>query len=263
MRPLCTVLCFVSVLLVCGSAYADKVNVDWDRQANFQQYKTYAWVESPNPPEDPLMARRIVQAVDGQLSAKGLQRVEPGQDPDLSVIYDSGVRQKVSWVPAPAWGWYGWYGGPGPGYGLYWGAPAYWGGPAWGWWDAPYTYYPLVEDIGTLAVTITDEHQKQAVWHGVASDALKDNPEKNARKICELIAKMFRKYPPPGCCGHVSRSTRSAVVEREHPILNAGQTPVIQRAGLQVNIFESAESARFISVRPWIYPFSREMDLRS
>lgn len=258
MRSTSVVSSFLCVLLVCSYAYADKVNVDWDRQANFRQYKTYAWLESPNPPEDQLMARRIIQAVDGQLSAKGLQRVEPGQDPDLSVTYDSGVHQKVSWVPypsTPAWGWYGWYGGPGPGYGPYWGGP--------GWWDSPYAWYPYVEDIGTLAVNISDEHQKQVVWRGVASDALKDNPEKNARKICELIAKMFRKYPPPGCCGHVSRSTRSAVVEREHPILNAGQTPVIQRAGLQVNIFESAESARFISVRPWIYPFSREMDLRS
>jgi|SRR5215831_11377897 len=239
MRPLCIVLSFLSALLVCGNAYADKVNVDWDRQANFQQYKTYAWFESPNPPEDQLMAKRIIQAVDSQLSAKGLHRVEPGEHPDLTVAYDSGVYQKISWVPypyAPAWGWYG---GPGPGYG------AYWGGPGWAWWDAPYASYPLVQDIGTLAVNITDEHQKQLVWRGVASDALKDNPEKNARKICELIAKMFRKYPPPGsCCRRASGSIQPAPVDFRYPGGSSKTT-----ADLQLNLAEFAESTRFSKVR--------------
>jgi len=222
-------LSFLSALLICGSAYADKVHVDWDRQANFQQYKTYAWLESLNPPEDPLMARRIVQAIDGQLSAKGLQKVELGEHPDLTVVYDSGLRQKVSWVPAPLPPAWGWYGGPAPGYG------PYWVGPGWGWWDAPYAYYPFVQDIGTLAVNITDEHQKQVVWRGVASDALKDDPEKNARKVCELITKMFRKYPPPGsCCRLPAGQAGPTPVERRREILEA---PAGQPADLQLNFF--------------------------
>src|SRR5215467_8753105 len=187
MRLLSTVLSFLLVLLAYGNGYADKVSVDWDRQPNFQQYKTYAWLESQNPIEDQLMAKRIIQAVDGQLSAKGLRRVEPDQGPDLSIAYESGVSQKVSWVPypfvAPAWGWYG---GPEPGCGPYW-------GPGWSGWDS-WGLYPLVQDVGTLAVNIVDERQKQLVWRGVASDTLKEKPEKNARKICELMDKMFRKY---------------------------------------------------------------------
>jgi len=213
MKLLSTVLSFLFVLLAYGNAYADKVNVDWDRQANFQQYKTYAWLESQNPAEDQLMAKRIVQAVDGQLSAKGLRRVEPGQDPDLSVAYESGVSQKVSWLPYPVPYPFvaptcGWYGGPGPGWGPYW-------GPGWGWWDAQYGVYPLVQDVGILAVNIVDERQKQLVWRGVGSDALKENPEKNARKICELVAKMFRKYPPSGpCCRHLSKAIEVFPIEQ-------------------------------------------------
>ena len=212
MRLLSTVLSFLFVLLAYGNAYADKVSVDWDRQANFQQYKTYAWLESQNPIEDQLMAKRIIQAVDGQLRAKGLRRVEPDQGPDLSIAYESGVSQKVSWVPypfvAPAWGWYA---GPEPGWGPYW-------GPGLGAWDAPYGVYPLVQDVGTLSVNIVDEHQKQLVWRGVASDTLKEKPEKNARKICELVAKMFRKYPPSGtCCRHVSQAKKAIPIEPVGP----------------------------------------------
>jgi hypothetical protein len=187
------------VLIACGSAYADKVSVDWDHHANFGQYKTYAWVDSKNPAQDQLMGTRIMQAVDGQLRAKGLQRVEPGQDPDLTVVYEAGVQQKVSWVPypwGPAWDW-GWAAGPG------WGPGWGWNG-GWGWWGGPDAYYPVVQDIGTLSVNIVDEHQKQLVWRGVASDALKDNPEKNARKICELVSKMFRRYPPMRLSGNPS-----------------------------------------------------------
>jgi hypothetical protein len=225
MRLLSTVLSFLFVLLAYGNAYADKVSVDWDRQANFQQYKTYAWLESQNPVEDQLMAKRIIQAVDGQLSAKGLRRVEPDQDPDLSIAYESGVSQKVSWVPypfvAPVCGWYA---GPEPGWGPY-------GGPGWGWWEAPYGVYPLVQDVGTLSVNIVDEHQKQLVWRGVASDTLKENPEKNARKICELVAKMFRKYPPSGtCCRHVSQAKKASNMTSM-----TSMTSIERTAGLQLN----------------------------
>jgi len=44
---------------------------------------------------------------------------------------------------------------------------------------------------------------------------LKENPEKNARKICELVAKMFRKYPPSGpCCRHLSRAIEAFPIEQ-------------------------------------------------
>jgi hypothetical protein len=197
------------MLVACGSGYADKVTVDWDRQANFGQYKTYAWTDSRNPAEDQLMAMRIMQAVDGQLRLKGLQKVEIGQNPDLSVEYDAGVSQKVDWVPdwwgpgyawGPGWGWSGWGPGGGPGWASYYG---------WGAWGGPNGYYPIVQDIGSIAVNITDQNRNQLVWRGVASDALKDNPEKNAKKICELVAKMFRKYPPQsGCCRRDVSRTR-------------------------------------------------------
>jgi hypothetical protein len=186
-------------MFFCGSAYADKVTVDWDRQANFGQYKTYAWTDSRNPAEDQLMAMRIMQAVDGQLRLKGLQKVEIGQSPDLTIEYDACVSQKVDWVPdwwgpgpawGPGWGWGGW----GPGWGAGW--ASYYGSGGWG---GPYGYYPIVQDIGSIAVNITDQNRNQMIWRGVASDALKDNPEKNAKKISELVAKMFKRYPP-GCC---------------------------------------------------------------
>jgi hypothetical protein len=208
MRPRRTAASLVFILLAGVSAYGDKVTVDWDRQADFARYKTYAWTPSKNPAQDQLMAMRITQAVDGQLRSKGLQKVEIGDNPDLSVAYDSSVSQKVSWVPywwgpgwawGPDWGWGpGWAWGPGWGWGLA-GGPGWAWGPGWGGWGGPSEFYPIVQDIGSLAVNIVDQSRQQLVWRGVASDAVKDKPEKNAKKIYELVAKMFKKYPPqPG-----------------------------------------------------------------
>src|ERR1035437_11164827 len=61
------------------TAVAQKTNIDWDSQANFSQYHTYAWEKSPHPASG-LWDQRITDAVDKQLQAKGLQKVDSYPD---------------------------------------------------------------------------------------------------------------------------------------------------------------------------------------
>ena len=61
-----------------GGCVTLRVNMDYDREADFSMYQSYAWQESDVSlaDDDPLMHQRLIQAVDDQLSAKGLQKLK-------------------------------------------------------------------------------------------------------------------------------------------------------------------------------------------
>ena len=82
---------FVFILCATSLAFAHKVRVDYDHSVNFSKYKTFMWVEKPQT-ENPLMDDRIVNAVNYQLSAKGLEPVTT--DADLSVRATSSIQEE-------------------------------------------------------------------------------------------------------------------------------------------------------------------------
>ena len=99
-------------LLVSSAAVAQKTNIDWDRQANFSQYHTYMWQKSPHPAKG-FWDQRIMDAVDKQLQAKGLTKVD--SNPDLWVVYSNSIHEQKEVVGTgynygPYWGWGGWGG---------------------------------------------------------------------------------------------------------------------------------------------------------
>ncbi len=76
-RVIVTTFLFLAAL----QASAQKTSVDWDHNiTDFAQYKTYAWSKPLRPTQNPLMDQRIVAAVDTQLAAKGLRKVETAAD---------------------------------------------------------------------------------------------------------------------------------------------------------------------------------------
>jgi len=159
-----------SLFLLCaGSAFAQKVNTDWDHEANFSNYKTYAWLESKHPASD-LNNKRVIENIDKQMAAKGFTKAT--DNPDVFVVYNAGIKEQVSVQ------------GYDYGYGRY-----RWGG-------GMTTYNQVVELQGTLVIDLVDAHKKELVWRGTATDTLSDKPEKNTQKIEKATAKIFKKYPP-------------------------------------------------------------------
>jgi hypothetical protein len=67
---------FGIVLLSATAALAQQVKTDFDRSANFSEYKTYSWEKVQT--QDPLMVDRIKEAVNAALTAKGWTAVESG-----------------------------------------------------------------------------------------------------------------------------------------------------------------------------------------
>src|SRR4029453_3055531 len=176
-------ICF---LLMTGTAFAQKVTVDFDKNTDFSKYKTYAFsVGTPTPLT--LTNQRIEQAIEAQLVAKGLARV--ASNPNLSIVYNCAVdkRTQLNTTSIGDWGW-------GPGWGRYggWGA---WGG--WGGFGGDALTQVEEISVGQLIVDIGDAAAKRYVWRGNATDTVSSNPEKNAKTINRAVRKMFEKFPPP------------------------------------------------------------------
>jgi Domain of unknown function (DUF4136) len=161
-------------LLVSSAAVAQKTNIDWDRQANFSQYHTYAWQPSPHPAKG-FWDQRIMDAVDKQLQAKGLTKVD--SNPDMWVVYSNSIHDQKEVV------------GTGYNMGPYWGW-GYWGGPT------TTTYNTYVTKIGTLVVELSDPKQHDLLWRGSATDTISDNSNKNIKILDKAVTKLFKGYPP-------------------------------------------------------------------
>jgi hypothetical protein len=144
---------------------AQQVNADFDKAANFAGFKSYAWTQGTVPQgASPLMVQRAQSAIEAELSAIGLVKVE--QDPDVLVAMHSATKEDVS---LQSWGY----------------------GPRWGGGQVDVNRVL----VGTLIVDLIDARAKKLVFRGTASDTMSDNPQKNEKKIHKAVEKIFNKYP--------------------------------------------------------------------
>jgi hypothetical protein len=125
---------------------------------------------------NPLNAERLRVAIESNLAAKGIQRVDRG-GADCVVGYALGTRQVFNDYYA---GWAGW-GGWGRRGGFY-------GG--WGW-DGPY-----VSDETRIAVDLFDAKSRTPIWHASVSQNGAELTGPNAEaKINAGTAAIFAKFP--------------------------------------------------------------------
>src|SRR5258707_11194310 len=110
-------------LLTAGAAFAGNVNVDFDKNTDFSNYKTYSFAAGTPTPQT-LTNQRIESAIEAQLTAKGLTKVE--SNADLTVVFHCAVTEKTQLNTTNLGGW-GW----GPGWGRGWGWRGGWRG-GWG-----------------------------------------------------------------------------------------------------------------------------------
>jgi hypothetical protein len=155
-------------LCLAALGMAQQVQFDYDRTANFGDYKTYEWVESKGRATNQIMDQNIKRAVDGQLAGKGMRRVDSGGD--VQIAYQAAVDHEKQFDT--------------------WGA-----GPRM-WANARVTSSTI--DVGKLAVDVFDPAKKQLVWRGMTEKTLDINkdPEKNYKTLEKVIAKLMKNYPP-------------------------------------------------------------------
>jgi hypothetical protein len=173
------------VLAFTLAACAPKVAIDFDKDVDFARYHTYSW-EAGTPVKNDLMDRRIIKAIDDQLTTKGYQKTET--NPDMFVTYHAALSEEVYYNTTSM----------GVGYGPGWGPGYGWYGRGGGWGMASGTSVTTPNKVvtGTLNVDIYDAKDKQMIWRGTGSDTVSQDPEKNTEKIQEATAAMFEKFPP-------------------------------------------------------------------
>ena len=175
-------LLIVPALVALAGCAGVSYNYDFDPGIDFAGYQTYVWVQpsqdlGQNPRGvDQLIERRIMAAVDDQMSAKGYRKIERGQ-PDFAVNFLLTTQQNVNYTTYySGWGYRGgWYGGMG---------------------SSHTTATEWTE--GTLILDIFDAGAKELVWRGTATAELQEvrSPEERERRINEVVGKMLERYPP-------------------------------------------------------------------
>jgi len=160
-----------AALLLASASFAQQVKTDYDRSADFSNYKTYSWEKVQT--QDPLWADRIKEAVNSALAAKGLTPVASGGDIAVVAIEMTKNQQTLNTF----------YDGFGGGW--------RWGG---GFGNATTTVDNY--KVGTLVVDLFDAKSKQVIWRGSSSDTLSDKSDKNIKNLDKGVQKMFDHYPP-------------------------------------------------------------------
>jgi uncharacterized protein DUF4136 len=163
---------------VTTGAFAQDVNVDYDKSADFSKIKTFttkigtAW-------GNPLGEKRVTTEIEEALTAKGWTKAANEGAADAAVVLHGATQVKKdlnTFYSGMGMGGYGYrYGGFGGG-----------------------TAHTSVSEytVGTLVVDIFDAKSKNLLFRGTATDELSDKPEKNQKKLAKASDKMFKDFPP-------------------------------------------------------------------
>jgi Domain of unknown function (DUF4136) len=162
-------------LLFASTASAQQVKTDYDRSANFGQYKTYSWEQVKT--KDSLDVDRIKSAVNAALAAKGWNQVDSGGDVSIIALEMTQNQQTLNTFYDGFGGGWGWRRFGGGGFG-----------------EATTTTETYT--VGTLVVDLYDAKSKQLLWRGSSSDTLSNNSNKNIKNLDKGVQKMFKKFPP-------------------------------------------------------------------
>jgi hypothetical protein len=171
----------LAALLAPAVVLAQKTSYDFDKSANFASYKTYALKDGTKVGQ-PLIDDRIVAAIEAQLAAKGLKKVDA--NPDVFVVYHTAFDKQKD-ISTFSSGYGGGYGGYGWRYGGGWGSEM---------------STTQVRDIlvGTLVIDVADAAKGQMVWRGMGVKEVdtQAKPEKRDKSITNAVTKIFKNYPP-------------------------------------------------------------------
>ena len=78
-------------------AVAQQVSVNYNHQASFSQYHTYAWgSNNKNQIKNSILAQVAQQDINTAMQQKGLQKVQESQNPDLILTASGGEREQTS-----------------------------------------------------------------------------------------------------------------------------------------------------------------------
>jgi hypothetical protein len=174
----------VGSMLVAVPGFAQKVNIDYARDFDFESVATFQYVvnDEGGITDNAMMADRVVSLIKKELIEGGLREVQ--SDPDLYVTYHYTSQERKNFTTTSM------------GYGGYWG-----GWDAWGPYDSfggpmmgssvtrEYSY-----EEGTLVIDAYDSTEKKLVWRGMGTVTVKEKPEKQIKQVEKILTKIGKRW---------------------------------------------------------------------
>lgn len=182
MKPALTIITVVlASALLSTVAHAQKTSAAYDQTVNFSNYKTFKF-SSTTGARNPFVNQVIIEALERELTSRGLTKVDDNPDLRVSYVAATGMNLQVGDVS------FGYTVNP-----VYSGlVPA--GSAMWN------------VTTGTLLIDLFDNKTDRIVFRGTAKDVLQRAPSADAAADAKLvsktvnkgIAKIFKKYPVKG-----------------------------------------------------------------
>lgn len=169
-----TLLLPIFALVLLTSCSSIRVASDYDDTVDFSTYNSYAFFKPGIDKAEisDLDKKRILRAIDSELTAKGFQKSE---NPTMLISIFTKAEERVD-VYQNHYGWGGYWG---------WG----WGHP-WGGTSVSRT------TEGTLYIDIIDAKTNELIWQGMGTAPLVRDREQKEIRIREIVQEIIKEYPP-------------------------------------------------------------------
>lgn len=173
-----TAIIFLTTVFFCTVAVAQKTSAAHDENVDFSTYKTFAFDDGTA--RNPFVNELIIQALERELTARGLTKVTAGQDLRVSYVAATMPNLQVQNVP--------FYHVVNPAYsGMV-------GSSHMQMWDVT---------TGTLVIDLWDSKTDKVVFRGTVNEVLKRGASADLRADAKMVSKpinkgiekVFKKYP--------------------------------------------------------------------
>ena len=173
------------IMLAAGCASGPTIRADYDKTADFSQYKTFNFYADAGPDGTEyrsFFTRYMIAAITNEMQARGYTLSD---DPDLLVNFNANLQDKTRIRTTPtapaAMGYYGYRGGfYDPWYGYGYGTETH--------------VSQYVE--GTFNIDLVDAREKKLVWEAVGVGKVTDEAlEELETRVPAGVAEFFSRYP--------------------------------------------------------------------
>jgi hypothetical protein len=165
------------VALIATPAMAQKVNIDYAHDYDFDSIETFQYVDTmeSNVKGNEIMAKRVEDMIIKEFKEGGLTQVE--ENPDVYVTYHFTTEERTSYTTTNFGyggfhgGWYGWGGGMG---------------------SSTTTQQNYTD--GTLIIDAYDGAEKKMIWRGTGTVTVKAKPEKQVKQVENILTKIGKRW---------------------------------------------------------------------
>jgi hypothetical protein len=174
MKKTILLLLVVAAMVSCQTV---RVSQDYAIGTDFSQYNTFAYFKKgvDEAKISELDKKRILRAIDNEMISKGFAKSET---PDVLVSIFTDTKERVDVYNNFGWG---------IGYGWGWGGFGYGG---------PFGNNVNRTTEGMLYIDLIDANNKELIWQGVGTAALKSSPEEKVERTQEMVREILMQFPP-------------------------------------------------------------------